>query len=96
MGFSAGRAPLVQLGFSHQMAVNLHLQGSTTDPICLTQDTQGFPLLQRDLQQVEQLSQKLKSKARRVNAESDSLAAARLLAQEGVSAQKYEARPARQ
>lgn len=54
------------------------------------QDTQGFPLLQRDLHQVEQLSQKLKSKARRIDAGADSLAAARLLAQEGISAQRYE------
>ena len=52
------------------------------------QDTQGFPLVQRDLHQVEQLSQQLKGKARRIDAGSDSLAAARLLAREGISAQK--------
>ena len=59
------------------------------------QDTQGFPLVHRDLQQIEQLSQKLRGKARRIDAGSDSLAAARLLAQEGVSAQKYALLPRR-
>lgn len=54
----------------------------------MLQGTQGFPLVQRDLQQVEQLSQQLKGRTRRKDAGDDSLAAARLLAQEGVSAQK--------
>ncbi|KAK9812585.1 hypothetical protein WJX73_010575 [Symbiochloris irregularis] len=51
-------------------------------------DTDGFPVLQRGLQQVEHLSQKLKSKGRRLDASADSLAAARLFAQEGLSSQK--------
>ena len=61
---------------------------------CLTstflgvQDSQGIPQVERDLLQVEQLSQKLKSKTARIDSRSQTLAATRLLAQEGLNSRK--------
>lgn len=52
------------------------------------QDSQGIPQVERDLLQVEQLSQKLKSRTTRVDSGSQTLAATRLLAQEGLNSRK--------
>ena len=52
------------------------------------QDAEGFPRVERDLVQVEQLSQKLRAKAARADHSEESLAATRLLAQEGLNNRK--------
>ena len=49
------------------------------------QDAEGFPQVDRDLLQVEELSQKLRTKASRLDQAEDGLAASRLLAQQGVN-----------
>ena len=45
---------------------------------------QGFPVVSRDLSQVHALSQALRAKSQRANTHTDSVAAARLLGQEGI------------
>jgi hypothetical protein len=52
------------------------------------QDAEGFPQVDRDLLQVEQLSQKLRTKASRLDQAQDGLAASRLLAQQGINAHR--------
>ena len=54
------------------------------------QDSQGIPQIERDLLQVEQLSQKLKARTARIDSGSQTLAATRLLAQEGLNSRKCE------
>ena len=49
---------------------------------------QEFPRIQRDILQVEQLSQKLRAKAVRADVTADTLDASRLLAQEGINPRK--------
>ena len=49
------------------------------------QDAEGFPQVDRDLLQVEELSQKLRTKASRLDQAEDGLAASRLLAQQGIN-----------
>mmetsp|Transcript_19713 Transcript_19713/g.59561 ORF Transcript_19713/g.59561 Transcript_19713/m.59561 type:complete len:809 (-) Transcript_19713:69-2495(-) len=49
----------------------------------------GFPQMERDLMQVEQLSLKLRAKASRLDQSNEELAASRLLAQQGVNARRY-------
>ncbi|KAK9915316.1 hypothetical protein WJX75_007541 [Coccomyxa subellipsoidea] len=51
-------------------------------------DSQGIPQIERDLLQVEQLSQKLKARTARIDSGSQTLAATRLLAQEGLNSRK--------
>ena len=53
---------------------------------CRRQD--GFPQMDRDLVQVEQLSLKLKAKTSRLDQPNEELAASRLLAQQGVNAHR--------
>lgn len=48
----------------------------------------GFPRVQRDIAQVEQYSQKLRSRAARADATAESLEASRLLAAEGLNPRK--------
>lgn len=50
----------------------------------------GFPHMERDLKQVEQLSLKLRSKASRLDQSEDSFAASRLLAHQGVNSRRFE------
>lgn len=58
-------------------------------PTCLRlQDAEGFPQVERDLLQVEELSQKLRTKASRLDQAEDGLAASRLLAQQGVNVRR--------
>ena len=52
------------------------------------QNSQGLPQVERDLLQVEQLSQKLKARTARADAGQQTLAATRLLAQEGLDTRK--------
>lgn len=52
------------------------------------QDSQGLPQVERDLLQVEQLSQKLKARTARADAGQQTLAATRLLAHEGLDTRK--------
>jgi hypothetical protein len=51
----------------------------------VVQDAEGFPQVDRDLLQVEELSQKLRTKASRLDQAEDGLAASRLLAQQGIN-----------
>lgn len=53
-----------------------------------SQDGQGFPRIERDILQVEELSRQLKAKHTRLDGSQDALAASRLLAQEGLNAQR--------
>lgn len=55
--------------------------------LCM-QDAEGLPLVDRDLLQVEELSQKLRTKASRLNQAEDGLAASRLLAQQGINVRR--------
>lgn len=59
---------------------------STTEwtSVCV-QDAEGFPQVDRDLLQVEELSQKLRTKASRLDQAEDGLAASRLLSQQGIN-----------
>lgn len=52
-------------------------------------DAEGFPQVDRDLLQVEELSQKLRTKASRLDQAEDGIAASRLLAQQGVNVRRY-------
>ena len=54
-----------------------------------TQDNKGVPQIQRDLQQVEQLSKNLRAKTARLDAGAEAVAATRLLAHEGLNTRKY-------
>lgn len=58
-----------------------------------TQESQGFPRVERDVLQVEQFSQKLRGKASRLDATSEALDASRLLAQEGLNPRRCGQRP---
>ncbi len=53
-----------------------------------SQDAEGFPRVERDLVQVEQLSQKLRARAARADHSEEAFAATRLLAQEGLNNRK--------
>ena len=63
------------------------LTGRHWTSLCL-QDAEGFPRVERDLVQVEQLSQKLRAKAARADHSEEAFAATRLLAQEGLNNRK--------
>ena len=51
---------------------------------------QGFPVVSRDLSQVHALSQALRAKSQRADTHTDSVAAARLLGQEGIDTSQYD------
>lgn len=55
----------------------------------MLQDNKGIPQVQRDLQQVEQLSRNLRAKTVRLDAGAETIAATRLLAHEGLNTRKY-------
>lgn len=59
--------------------------GVPQPPVAHLQDAEGFPQVDRDLLQVEELSQKLRTKASRLDQAEEGLAASRLLAQQGVN-----------
>ncbi|KAK9867148.1 hypothetical protein WJX84_008824 [Apatococcus fuscideae] len=55
-----------------------------------SRDAHGLPRIDRDIPQLEQLSQKLRSRTQRLDNSADQIAATRLLAQEGFNAQRLE------
>ena len=57
-------------------------------PLPHTQDSHGFPRVERDLLQVERYAAALRARVARADAGSDAAAAARLLAAEGVNTRK--------
>lgn len=52
------------------------------------QDAEGFPQVDRDLMQIEEMSQKLRTKASPLDQSEDAFAASRLLAQQGVNTRR--------
>ena len=60
----------------------------TPSCVIMSQDAQGVPQVERDLLQVEALSQRLKQRTARADTGSQTLAATRLLAQEGLDTRK--------
>ena len=80
----------------HGGAVSLTLMDYTSHAMLVddcheryTQDNKGVPQIQRDLQQVEQLSKNLSAKTARLDAGAEAVAATRLLAHEGLNTRKY-------
>ena len=80
----------------HSGAVSLILMCYTSHAMLVddcheryTQDNKGVPQIQRDLQQVEQLSKNLSAKTARLDAGAEAVAATRLLAHEGLNTRRY-------
>jgi nuclear pore complex protein Nup93 len=80
MALRSGYGPDAFLGVRHMILTSLYFSR--------TQDSQGIPQVERDLLQVEQLSQKLKARTARIDSGSQTIAATRLLAQEGLNTRK--------
>ena len=62
--------------------------GNRKERTCLVQDSQGLPRIERDIPQLELFSQKLRARTQRIDNSADQIAATRLLAQEGLNAQR--------